>query len=118
MTNKHDERERKASQQIEQTLTHKLQTLTSSTKGQSIEYRKGLRDMRHLVMEHTANIAYDTLTTHTKEVREQTLAEVREVIANKKTREMQSGENLGKYKAFQRGEEHMRCKLLDTLENK
>jgi hypothetical protein len=42
---------------IESRLVHKLQIETTSTKGQSIDYRKGLRDMRYLVMEFTREIA-------------------------------------------------------------
>ena len=42
---------------IESRLVHKLQTETMSTTGQSIDYRKGLRDMRYLVMEHCKELA-------------------------------------------------------------
>lgn len=47
--------------EIESQLVHRLQTLTISTKGQTEEYRKGLRDMRHLVMENTTEIARQAL---------------------------------------------------------
>lgn len=46
---------------------------------------------------------------HTKEVLVGRLQE-------KHTREMQTGESLGKYKAFQRGEEHMRQKALQIID--
>ena len=45
---------------IEFRLVHKLQIETIEAMditGQSIEYRKGLRDMRHLVMEHCRELA-------------------------------------------------------------
>ena len=106
MTNKHDER-------VEEKVEYVAEVCNE------VEFLHGVPvKLPSRTKEILRSRVRKTLNTLTKEVREQTLAEVREVIANKKTREMQTGENLGKYKAFQRGEEHMRSKLLDTLENK
>ena len=42
---------------IRSRLVHKLQIETMNTTGQSIEYRKGLRDMRYLVMDYCSELA-------------------------------------------------------------
>jgi len=60
MTNKQPSVEEIANElarSIESLLVHKLQIETMSTKGQSTEYRKGLRDMRYLVMENCGELA-------------------------------------------------------------
>ena len=115
MTNKHDERVEEIVVSVEDLAAYNYNlylacTVRRADTGEDWTFEQADKEFKGWLRK--------TLHTRSKEVREQTLAEVREVIANKKTREMQSGENLGKYKAFQRGEEHMRSKLLDTLENK
>jgi len=47
---------------IDNRVIHALQTRTISTKGQSTEYRKGLRDMRYIVMEELKSTAVDEIT--------------------------------------------------------
>jgi len=47
---------------IDSRVIHALQTRTISTKGQSTEYRKGLRDMRYIVMEELKSTAVDEIT--------------------------------------------------------
>ena len=47
---------------IDSRVIHSLQTRTISTKGQSTEYRKGLRDMRYIVMEELKSTAVDEIT--------------------------------------------------------
>ena len=64
---------------IEIRLVHKLQIETSSTKDQTQEYRKGLRDMRYLVMEFTRGLASisirEALTTYGNQIIPNTLKE-------------------------------------------
>ena len=50
------------STKIDSRVVHALQTRTISTKGQSTEYRKGLRDMRYIVMEELKSTAVDEIT--------------------------------------------------------
>ena len=50
------------STKIDSRVIHALQTRTISTKGQSTEYRKGLRDMRYIVMEELKSTAVDEIT--------------------------------------------------------
>ena len=75
----------KVASEIQSALTHRLQVLTISTKDQSEEYRKGLRDMRYLVMENTAEVCLPFLTARDTAHKEAMGEMVREILESETT---------------------------------
>ena len=77
--------------------------------------REEIFDQWPYTAEFNKELMYPWIDTLIQQVITNTGEELVRLIEIKHTREMQAGENRAKYLAFQRGEEHMRRKALDTI---